>query len=244
MIEMELVGVRVELPANQPIVLLKETSGTRYLPIWIGAVEATAIAFALQGVETPRPLTHDLFVDVWASSGSNSTPSTSPTCSDGTFFAELHLRQGSARGRSPHAPRTPSRSPAASRTSRSWPPSEVLDEAGLEIERTDVDGEQGVDAEEEVRQFREFLEQVTPSGLRTRELTGRRTRRPRAARAVPGGGARRWSGPLPPRLNPPPRVEVWAAVGRSSSTNLHGTLTPASGRGVASRWEFHGCNSR
>jgi uncharacterized protein len=75
-IEMELVGVRVELPANQPIVLLKERTGTRYLPIWIGAVEATAIAFALQGVETPRPLTHDLFVEVLRTSAPSSPRST------------------------------------------------------------------------------------------------------------------------------------------------------------------------
>ena len=58
--EMDVVGVRVEMPSNQPIVLLREVTGERYLPIWIGAVEATAIAFAQQGVTPPRPLTHDL----------------------------------------------------------------------------------------------------------------------------------------------------------------------------------------
>ena len=60
LIPMEVIGVRVEMPSNQPIVLLKEIDGTRFLPIWVGAVEATAIAFAQQGVEPPRPLTHDL----------------------------------------------------------------------------------------------------------------------------------------------------------------------------------------
>ena len=58
--ELTVVGVRVELPSNQPIVLLKEALGERYLPIWIGAVEATAIALAQQGVVPARPLTHDL----------------------------------------------------------------------------------------------------------------------------------------------------------------------------------------
>ena len=62
--EMDVVGVRVEMPSNQPIVLLREVTGERYLPIWIGAVEATAIAFAQQGVTPPRPLTHDLMRDV------------------------------------------------------------------------------------------------------------------------------------------------------------------------------------
>ena len=61
---LEVVGVRVELPANQPVVLLKEADGVRYLPIWIGAVEASAIAFEQQGVQTPRPMTHDLLKNV------------------------------------------------------------------------------------------------------------------------------------------------------------------------------------
>jgi bifunctional DNase/RNase len=60
----EVMGVRVEMPSNQPIVLLKELDGVRYLPIWLGAAEATAIAFAQQEVLPPRPLTHDLFKNV------------------------------------------------------------------------------------------------------------------------------------------------------------------------------------
>ena len=57
MIELELVGVRIELPHNQPLVLLKERTGERFLPIWIGENEAKAIAHALQGYVPPRPLT-------------------------------------------------------------------------------------------------------------------------------------------------------------------------------------------
>ena len=64
--ELSVVGVRVELPSNQPIVLLREVEGDRYLPIWIGAVEATAIAYEQQGVKPARPLTHDLLRDVLA----------------------------------------------------------------------------------------------------------------------------------------------------------------------------------
>ena len=64
--ELSVVGVRVELPSNQPIVLLKEVDGDRYLPIWIGAVEATAIAYEQQGVKPARPLTHDLLRDMLA----------------------------------------------------------------------------------------------------------------------------------------------------------------------------------
>ena len=54
----EVVGVRVEMPSNQPIILLREKNGIRYLPIWVGAVEATAIAFAQQGIISPRPMTN------------------------------------------------------------------------------------------------------------------------------------------------------------------------------------------
>ena len=65
LIPMEVIGVRVEMPSNQPILLLKEIDGTRFLPIWVGAVEATAIAFAQQGVEPPRPLSHDLMKNIY-----------------------------------------------------------------------------------------------------------------------------------------------------------------------------------
>lgn len=161
MIEMELVGVRVELPANQPIVLLKERDGTRYLPIWIGAVEATAIAFALQGVETPRPLTHDLFVNVMAELGVELAAVHVTDLRDGTFFAELQLVQG---GQVFSVSARPSDAIALASRLDEVPilgAEQVLDEAGLEIE-ADEEGEESVDAEEEVRQFRAFLEDVEP----------------------------------------------------------------------------------
>jgi bifunctional DNase/RNase len=63
-VPVRVIGVRVEISSNNPIVLLGEAHGDRYLPIWIGAVEATAIAFALQGMVSQKPLTHDLFRDV------------------------------------------------------------------------------------------------------------------------------------------------------------------------------------
>ncbi len=66
MVEVHLAAVRVDLQSNTPVVLLQETEGARRtLPIFIGAPEATAIAFALQGVTTPRPMTHDLCGTCW-----------------------------------------------------------------------------------------------------------------------------------------------------------------------------------
>src|SRR6185436_9151943 len=87
-------GVRVEMPSNQPIVLLREVSGERYLPIWIGAVEATAIAFAQQGVVPPRPLTHDLMKDVLEATGNELTEVRITDVRDGVFFAVLVFGSG------------------------------------------------------------------------------------------------------------------------------------------------------
>ena len=87
--EMSVVGVRVELPSNQPIVLLKEAEGDRYLPIWIGAVEATAIAFAQQGIVPARPMTHDLFRDTLEAVGAHLSAVRITELRDGIFYAEL-----------------------------------------------------------------------------------------------------------------------------------------------------------
>src|ERR687895_463091 len=91
MLELSLVGVRVELPSNQPIVLLKEVNGERYLPIWIGAVEATAIAFALQGIETPRPMTHDLLRDILSESDIQVERIVISELVDQTFYATIRM---------------------------------------------------------------------------------------------------------------------------------------------------------
>ncbi len=92
--ELDVVGVRVEMPSNQPIVLLKESGGERYLPIWIGAGEATAIAFAQQGVVPPRPLTHDLIRDLLEAAGQQLTQVRITALRDGVFYAELVFASG------------------------------------------------------------------------------------------------------------------------------------------------------
>src|SRR5213593_5105097 len=97
MIELNLVGVRVELPTNQPIVLLKEREGERFLPIWIGAMEATAIAFALQGIVTARPMTHDLMKNLLEELGVHIERIVITELKDGTFYATIQMsRNGSS----------------------------------------------------------------------------------------------------------------------------------------------------
>lgn len=98
MIPMDLVGVRVELPSNSPIVLLRtaetDTSSeeARLVPIFIGANEATSIALAQEGVEPPRPMTHDLFTQVLESLDVNLERVIITEIRDRTFHADLHLR--------------------------------------------------------------------------------------------------------------------------------------------------------
>ncbi len=147
--EVDVMGVRVEMPSNQPIVLLREVTGERYLPIWIGAVEATAIAFAQQGVVPPRPLTHDLMKDLLDALGQELTEVQITEMKDGVFFATLVLGSGVEVGARPSdsialALRTGSRIVCAE---------EVLDEVGLAVP---------AEQEDEVERFREFLDHVTP----------------------------------------------------------------------------------
>ena len=77
------------MPTNHPIVLLRERDGDRYLPIWIGAAEATAIAYAQQGIEPPRPLTHDLMKNVIEGLGHRLTEVRIVEIKDGVFHAAL-----------------------------------------------------------------------------------------------------------------------------------------------------------
>ncbi|MDP9242786.1 MAG: bifunctional nuclease family protein, partial [Actinomycetota bacterium] len=89
---MTLAGVRVELPTNQPIVLLKEDEGERYLPIWIGAAEAAAIAFAIQGVVTPRPMTHDLMKNLLEEVGAEVERIEITELREGTYYANINMK--------------------------------------------------------------------------------------------------------------------------------------------------------
>ena len=152
MIEMSLVGVRVELPSNQPIVLLKEKEGERYLPIWIGAVEATAIAFALQGIETPRPMTHDLMRDMLGELNVNVERIVISDLVDQTFYATIKMV--SAAGSLDVSSRPSDAIALAVRLNTPiYASAEVLDQAGIELRD---------DEETEVQKFREFLDQVSP----------------------------------------------------------------------------------
>src|SRR5437660_7475306 len=152
MVEVTLVGVRVELPTNQPIVLLKERDGGRFLPIWIGTVEATAIAFAQQGVVTPRPMTHDLLKNILEEIGVHIERIVITELREGTYYATIQM---SRNGSSYEVSSRPSDAIAlAVRVNVPiFANEEVLTEASIVIRD---------DEEQEVEKFREFLEQVNP----------------------------------------------------------------------------------
>ncbi len=155
MIRLSLIGVRVEVPTNQPIVLLREEGGTRFLPIFIGSPEATAIVYALQGMETPRPMTHDLFKTVLDDLSVKVERVEITALHDGTFYAEIEFDKAGTKSRISSRP-----SDAIALAVRFgaevpiFADEEVLDEAGVLFEADEE--------EHEVEQFREFLDNITP----------------------------------------------------------------------------------
>ncbi len=157
---MELVGVRVEMPSSSPIALLREVGGDgRVLPIFIGAPEATAIAFALEEVVTPRPMTHDLFREVLDDLGVSLEKVTVTELREGVFHAELELN-----GRDGVHTVSARPSDAIALAARTGSPiyaaDDVLAEAGyLEEAESAEEPEQQAEVVEE---FRHFIDSVNP----------------------------------------------------------------------------------
>jgi uncharacterized protein len=158
---MELIGVRLEVPANAPVLMLREQAEPhRVLPIYIGTPEASAIHFALEGVIPPRPLTHDLMVDVMTELGASLHRVVITEVRDHTFFAELHLRRGDQDLSVSCRP-----SDAVALAVRAQVPifaaPDVLDDAAhLPEEPDEVD--ESDDADEILDEFRSFIDQVRP----------------------------------------------------------------------------------
>ena len=157
--ELDVVGIRVETPSNNPIVLLREREGHRYLPVWIGAAEASAIAFAQQGLVPPRPQTHDLLLDVLRAVGRTVTEVRITEYRDNIFYAELVLDGGQT-----VASRTSDAVALALRAGcRIVSAEEVLDEVGVPVPDED-------EGEVEVERFREFLDNVRPEDFEGDDL--------------------------------------------------------------------------
>lgn len=153
MSEMRIVGIRVEQPQNQPVLLLREVDGERYLPIWIGQNEATAIALEQQGVEPARPLTHDLIKNLLDMFGHTLREVRIVDLQEGTFYADLVFDGGTRVSCRP--------SDAVAVALRLGAPvfveEPVLSEAGLVMPD---------EREDEVEKFKEFLESVSPDDFK------------------------------------------------------------------------------
>ncbi|MGI9124688.1 MAG: bifunctional nuclease family protein [Mycobacterium sp.] len=162
MAEVRVVGIRVEQPANQPVLMLREEGGDRHLPIWIGPNEANAIILEQQGVEPPRPLTHDLFRDVIGALGHSLKEVRIVDLQEGTFYADMVF--------DPDVRVSARPSDSVAIAMRMGVPifveDAVLDQAGLLLPDDSDEESGGVAREDEVEKFKEFLDSISPDDFK------------------------------------------------------------------------------
>ena len=168
MVEVRLRAVRVDLQSNTPVLLLQETDGEgRTLPIFIGTPEAAAIAYALQGVTMPRPMTHDLMRDVLSSLDVEIERVVITELQNSTYYAELRLRRGSDVTVVSSRP-----SDAVAVAVRTGSPLFVADEL-MDSEGILLAADAAEEEEEEpppdvlIGQFRQFLKDIKPQDFAT-----------------------------------------------------------------------------
>ncbi len=157
LIELDLEGVRLEMPSNVPILMLRETNGRRrILPIYIGGPEASSIHFALEGVLPERPLTHDLFVTLLATLGVELENIVITQVVESTYFAEIHLKGSSGTQTVSCRP-----SDAVAVALRAGAPmfatETLMDAVGKESPQASADTE-----EEILDEFRDFIDSINP----------------------------------------------------------------------------------
>ena len=159
LIEMTLEGVRIEFPSQRPILLLKEREGDRYLPIWVGTFEASAIALELSNIKTPRPMTHDLIVNILT--GINAKIKSIEICDirDNTFYAILNIKHASNKLVRIDSRPSDAIAIAVREKCDIFATLDVLEKAGIKIQSI----------EEEIDKFKDFLEHVEPEDFDLKE---------------------------------------------------------------------------
>ena len=162
--EVDVVGIRLELPSNQPVLILRDQNAPRFLSLWIGTAEASAISLALDGVIPPRPQTHDLLVSAIAQLGGQVSSVTVSELVEGTFFATLNFLNHDSISARP--------SDAIALAVRTSVPvfvtEEIMDFAGMDLADADEfaigDGPEGQDmSAAELEKFRAFLDEIEPN---------------------------------------------------------------------------------
>ena len=157
LIPVEVLGVRIEMPSNQPFVLLKEIDGNRILPIWVGSHEATSIAFAKEGINPKRPLTHDLISDLFDHTSLVLTAIHITELRDGIFYAQLALRNSEGALEPLSARPSDAIAIALRAQANILVEGELMDKVAIEAPQ-----ERGEASEVDVEAFREFLDQINP----------------------------------------------------------------------------------
>lgn len=153
--EVQIYGVSFDMVGKQPIVLLKTVDDNRYLPIWIGHPEAAAILMKLQGADTPRPMTHDLMVEMLDQVETKIERISVNELRDNTFFATITL---SVQGTEIEIDSRPS--DAIALAVRVQAPIFVAEEV---IEESSIEFDQGIeDNEQVVEKFKDFLDDISP----------------------------------------------------------------------------------
>ena len=155
MVEMTIYGVSFDLVGKQPIVLLKTADGNRYLPIWIGHPEAAAILMKLQGATTPRPMTHDLLVDMLGELDVRCTQVAVTELRDNTFYACITLRIDGSEIEIDSRP-SDALALAVRADAKIFVADQVIDDSAIEF------GQEPEEAGEVVEEFKKFLENVSP----------------------------------------------------------------------------------
>ena len=93
-VKMDVKALIVDPIANMPVVILRDADDRSFLPIWVGVFEANAIALQLEGVRTPRPMTHDLLRQTISQLDGAVERVVITKLHENTFYAEIHLRAG------------------------------------------------------------------------------------------------------------------------------------------------------
>lgn len=159
MIEVNVDSIRVSLISQQRVVVLRELNSNRYLPIWIGPCEADAITIGLQGVEIPRPLTHDLLKRFVDEVGGEISHILVNDLQDDTFYARIVM---DVNGRHSEIDSRPS--DAIALAVRAQVPiyvvEDVMERAGVEPSEEEIHEDVSLTPEEEERLdvFREFVD--------------------------------------------------------------------------------------
>ena len=158
LIKMTLEGVRIEIPSNKPILLLKEENGNRYLPIWIGPYEASAIALELSNIKTQRTMTHDLIMNIINNLKISIYNIEITDIKDNTFYAIINLKNTDSKVVKIDSRPSDAIATAVRSKCDIFVKEHVLESGGLKIQSID----------EEVIKFKDFLDNIEPDDFKSK----------------------------------------------------------------------------